>query len=603
MSNKISNQTIGLEDIHKENNELDEEFFKKIVDMEPWKIALKLNLLESNDGSRYLINKMFDKYSSKLQSVLGENKFKELAGVVAYSNSMLLDFESALPYALIENNKNSLVELQENSILYGRSDVVLNLDALGRKDNISELIIDSSDMQRFLIYHALPQIRLCHKKEKPYSYKLDTVMLDSILDKISTDNNSINQNSINHTACNPVNKNTDKKNLVNLALEMLDDKGNKNILRKLFFSKYAENGFLTEKYTKELKEQYLIPRNNIESLVKERAIFLNQGEVSRLQFGDENPVFPTASNIFLVNNNGEKKVWKEDLKLYTDFSRLDGYSSEKEILSDLNHTNIIKLLGTFSEKGIDFLELEYAKGKSLEEYVYISEREAIGITITLCDTLNYLHDNNIVYMDMKKKNIIYNRPKDIFGTNILSNAKNAKILNNTKKSITQSVMSPSDSDYDLETIAKNVKLLDFGMSQKKEYLDNNTTLTTLLSTPEYLSPELTGFRSQIATDTFQLGLLLHNLIYKKDAFVDSSLKLTEGDNYRESEIIMYGLSVKFGNYDKQNDSYGLLISKMLEKDPAKRPDLNYVKNELMNIYSSKFNTKNNSYAKLTEVIA
>jgi serine/threonine protein kinase len=116
-------------------------------------------------------------------------------------------------------------------------------------------------------------------------------------------------------------------------------------------------------------------------------------------------------------------------------------------------------------------------------------------------------------------------------------------------------------------------------------------LTTLLSTPEYLAPELTGCRAYIATDTFQLGLLLHDLLYKKHAFIDTSdvsLRLKEGDEYRESEIIMYGLAVKYGNYHASKDEYGNLLSRMLEKDPSKRPDLTYVKNKLMNIYNSKF---------------
>lgn len=556
---------------------LDQNFLEKIIKEEPWKIALRLNLLDSDEGSRFTINNNFDKYSSELKDKLGEDKFKELSGVVAYANSMLLDFESALPYALIEDNKESLIRLQESAILYGRSEVVSSLDTLGRENNITDFIIDKNDMQNFLIYHSLPQIRLCRSKDISYKYELDPELLKGLLDKI----------------------NIDKKKAIYLALELLEEKHNQNIPRKFIFSQILENKTLIDRYKKELKEKYSIPRENIDALVKERAIFLNQGEISRLQFGDENPIFPTASNIFLVNNNGNKKVWKEDLRLYTDFSRLDGYSSEKEILSALNHDNIIKLLGTFNEKNINFLELEYAKGKTLEAYSDISEEEALGITITLCNVLDYLHSQNIVYMDMKKKNVMYNRPEKIEKNRKNSIAENNVINekdNTHEKSKKNDIKVKSekgimlDSEYGLEAITKNIKLLDFGMSQKKEQLDDSTILTTLLSTPEYLSPELTSFRSSIATDTFQLGLLLHNLIYKNHAFIDSSLKLKVGDNYRESEVLMYGLAVKYEKYISSKDLYGPLLSKMLEKDPSKRPNLTYVKNELINIYNSKFYT-------------
>ncbi len=557
----------------KHSAKLDTQFIDDLVDVEPWKIALKLNLLNSKEGSRFTINDTLDKYSSAIRSKFTEEKFKELNGVVAYANSMLLDFESALPYALIENNNESLISLEENALLYGRNNVVSALDAFGRQNNIFELIVDKKDMQNFLIYHALPQIRLCKRENVSspyrYDYEIEPNLLNSILDNVGVD----------------------KKSAVYTALNLLEEKHNQNIPRKLIFSKILGDGVLTDMYKKEFKEKYLTPRSSIDALVKERAIFSDSGEISRLQFGDENPLFPTASNIFLVNKSVDgvesKKVWKEDLKLYTNFSRLDGYSSEREILSELDHSNIVKLLGTFNEKNIHFLELEYVSGKSLDKYVDLSEKEALGITITLCDVLNYLHSKNILYMDMKKKNVMYDRNKD-FNKGINNDFNHNK--DNHNKDLDTDLQNNQE-NITLESIAKNVKLLDFGMSQKAEKLDTNTVLTTLLSTPEYLSPELTGFRASIATDTFQLGLLLHDLVYKKHAFVDDSIKLTEGDEFRESEVLMYGLAVKFGKYTPNKDSYGSLLSKMFEKEPSKRPDLNYVRTELMNIYASKFNSE------------
>ena len=558
MSNTLHNNSDPKSGPNLEHK-LESKFLEQIANEEPWKIALQLNLLETDVGSRVAINNKLKEHKSELKNTLGEEKFRELNGVVAYVNSMLLDFESALPYALMENKKESLAGLQENALLYGRSEVVSVLDAYGRKNSISELIIGKEDMQKFLVYHALPQIRLSHSYGKHYgkhTYEIEAKPLKNILDTIDLD----------------------EKHAIDQALRLLEEKNNQNIPRKLIFSQILGDNRLVSGYQKELKEKYFTPRDGIDALVKERAIFLDQGQISRLQFGDENPIFPVASNIFLVNDKGKKKVWKEDLKLYTDFSRLDGYSSEKEILSELDHPNIIKLLGTFSEKNLKFLELEYAPGKSFDRYTDISEKEALGVAITLCNVMDYLHSKNIVYMDMKKKNVMYNRPE---------------------QTVVQS------QKYDLEAIAKNIKLLDFGMSQKKEQLDESTLLTTVLSTPEYLSPELTGFRASMATDTFQLGLLLHEMIYKKHAFIDiynTSLSLKEGDAYRESEIIMYGLAVKFGNYnpskdpkDKYGDRYGQILSQMLDKDPSKRPDLTYVRNELMNIYNNNYLPKSDSH--------
>ena len=64
---------------------LEKKFLEQIVLEEPWKIAIQLNLLESDVGSRVIINNKLEEYGSELKSVLGDEKFKDLNGVAYMS--------------------------------------------------------------------------------------------------------------------------------------------------------------------------------------------------------------------------------------------------------------------------------------------------------------------------------------------------------------------------------------------------------------------------------------------------------------------------------------------------------------------------------------
>ncbi|MBC8494517.1 hypothetical protein H8D36_00005, partial [archaeon] len=95
---------------------------EQMLERPNWEIALSLN--EGELASRTDIRESFEKRKDELKKGLGEERFKKIAGIIGYVNSMMLDFEYSLDYTLIEENKKSLVELQENSMLYGRSSVV-----------------------------------------------------------------------------------------------------------------------------------------------------------------------------------------------------------------------------------------------------------------------------------------------------------------------------------------------------------------------------------------------------------------------------------------------------------------------------------------------
>jgi 3-phosphoinositide dependent protein kinase-1 len=85
---------------------------------------------------------------------------------------------------------------------------------------------------------------------------------------------------------------------------------------------------------------------------------------------------------------------------------------EKEILSTLDHPNVIKLLNTFQDKNKLYFVLEYASNGDLSSYIRsqgaLSYELARYYTAEIINGLEYLHIKKIAHRDLKPENMILN---------------------------------------------------------------------------------------------------------------------------------------------------------------------------------------------------
>jgi len=81
----------------------------------------------------------------------------------------------------------------------------------------------------------------------------------------------------------------------------------------------------------------------------------------------------------------------------------------KKIISVNGIVKILEVNWVANRRGLVILQ-EYIKGISLEDYLYkedfLKENEAINITISLCETLEKLHNLGIIHADIKPSNIL-----------------------------------------------------------------------------------------------------------------------------------------------------------------------------------------------------
>jgi eukaryotic-like serine/threonine-protein kinase len=167
---------------------------------------------------------------------------------------------------------------------------------------------------------------------------------------------------------------------------------------------------------------------------------------------------------------------------------------ERQILASLEHPNIASLLdGGTSEDGLPFFVMELVEGQPIDRYCATHKldiRERLKLFRSVCEAVQYAHQNLVVHRDLKPQNILV-----------------------TEQSVP--------------------KLLDFGIgkllnsSQPRPGGDRTVTLLPIM-TPDYASPEQVRNEAiTTATDVYSLGAILYVLLTGRRPYRVNSTSLNE----------------------------------------------------------------------------
>lgn len=176
--------------------------------------------------------------------------------------------------------------------------------------------------------------------------------------------------------------------------------------------------------------------------------------------------------------------------LERDSEQLSRFQREAEVIADLKHPNIVRLVEYEVEDETPCLVMEYVQGPSLAAYLKVlheaKQRVPIGVVAVLlksiASALDYAHSKGLVHRDIKPANVLL-------------------------RSASADIHVDSPLPLDVEPI-----LTDFGLVR---LLDStmHTTTGSVSGTPAYMSPEQSrGEKVDKRTDIYSLGIMLYEML-------------------------------------------------------------------------------------------
>ena len=222
-----------------------------------------------------------------------------------------------------------------------------------------------------------------------------------------------------------------------------------------------------------------------------------------------------------------KQLVKEEIK------DMNNFKNKINILSILDHPNIVRLFEVFEDEKYYYLLFELCEGGSLFEKIRqkrkLSETESAKIFKQLISAVTYCHEIGICHRDLKPENILFS-----------SSEKNSTL-----------------------------KVIDFGLSIR--FSNCNKKLTSKVGTLCYISPEIVKGNYNEKCDIWACGVILYLLLSGKNPFRGK----TDQETYEKISSLKYDFPVKEWRFISKEAKK--LISNMLciqEKRYSARKVLN-----------------------------
>ena len=225
---------------------------------------------------------------------------------------------------------------------------------------------------------------------------------------------------------------------------------------------------------------------------------------------------------------------------------INDFIKEVDIISTLDHPNIIKFYETFHDDYFFHIVMELCKGKEIihqmGNYGFIEEKKVTYVIFKVLLAIAHCHNRGVTHRDLKPENILFDSMK-----------KDAEI-----------------------------KILDFGLSRK---YDKEQKMHSILGTPYYVAPEVLKGEYDEKCDIWSIGAMTYLMLCGEPPFNGNSnneiFKKIVKENIKFKSLLWKNIS------NNAKDFVKICLSKNSNKRPSAQEALNHiwfsnVKNEIHN---------------------
>jgi calcium-dependent protein kinase len=220
--------------------------------------------------------------------------------------------------------------------------------------------------------------------------------------------------------------------------------------------------------------------------------------------------------------------------LITDGDRLEAFRREAEIMKNLDHPHICKLIETYQQSRFMYFVMELLEGKELFDRIidrgHIQEDISADILKQTTGALKYAHDRSVAHRDIKPENIVF-------------------------------------CSADLND--NNVKVIDWGLG----YFFAQARMASTVGSLSYAAPEVMGVTGcfsvggyTAACDLWSLGVLAYVMLCGKSPFwgtFKQQLNAMKKEQYPMSDSLWQSISVNAKDF----------VRSLMKVNPKKRLSL------------------------------
>lgn len=235
------------------------------------------------------------------------------------------------------------------------------------------------------------------------------------------------------------------------------------------------------------------------------------------------------SNVYLAeraDGHFEQQVVVKTLPAKMIQEDLVHQAGEQQILAKLRHPNIATLYDAgITKDDVPYFVMEYIEGVPVDEYVEqhkLTTNQRLAVFSQVLEAVAYAHSHLILHLDLKPRNILVNE-------------------------------------------SGHVKLLDFGIATSITFPQEGGS--GFLGTPKIAAPEqFAGQLLTVATDIYQLGMLMHKLL--TGDFPETETLLEQDEKMTREALLLSAENREISG--KLNYELAAILKKCLDVVPANR---------------------------------